>query len=61
MGFNRQLDALMVTLATLITFVACIFVIGIPVKISLLIAACVFVSGLFFGRHFVEAVIGIFS
>jgi hypothetical protein len=61
MGFHPQLEALMVTLATLITFAACIFVIGIPVKISLLITAYVFVAGLFFGRHFAKAVIGFFS
>jgi len=61
MGFNQQLDALVTTLGTLVTFVACIFLIRIPVRISLLIAACVFVGGLYFGRRFVEAVISIFS
>jgi hypothetical protein len=61
MGFNRQLNGLVVALGTLVTFVGCIFLIGIPVKISLLIAACVFFGGLFLGRRFVQAVIGIFS
>jgi len=61
MAFNRQLDGLVMALGTLVTFVGCIFWIGIPIKISLLIGACVFLGGLFFGRRFVQAVIGIFS
>ena len=61
MGFSRQLDALAATLGALAIFLACIILIGIPIRVSLLIAACVFVGGLSFGRRFVEAVIDIFK
>jgi hypothetical protein len=49
MSFDRQLDILMGVLATLIAFVGCIFVIGLPIEITLLISACVFLAGLLLG------------
>jgi uncharacterized membrane protein len=60
MGFNRQLDVLMAVLAAIVIFVGCILIIGIPVKISSIIAACVFLAGLAFGRRVAEIVSNIF-
>ena len=60
MGFNRQLDALMAVLAAIVVFVGCILIIGIPIKISSLISACVFLAGLVFGRRVAEIVSSMF-
>ncbi|MGC0774305.1 MAG: hypothetical protein WB543_15335 [Candidatus Acidiferrum sp.] len=60
MGFNRQLDVLMAFVAALVVFVGCILMIGIPIKISLLISACVFLAGVVFGRRVAEIVTSIF-
>lgn len=60
MGFNRQLDGLMAVLAAIVVFVGCILIIGIPIKVSLLISACVFLAGLVFGRRVAEIVSSIF-
>ena len=60
MGFYRQLDALMTVLAAFITFVGCILVIGIPVKISLILAGAVLLAGLIFGRRVAEIVTSLF-
>jgi hypothetical protein len=60
MSFDRQLDILMAILATVIAFVGCIFMIGIPLKISLLIAAFVLLAGIVFGRRVAEIVSSIF-
>jgi hypothetical protein len=51
MGFYRQLDYLVTTLTTLVVFVGCTFYLALPVKVSLLIAAVVFIGGLIFGRQ----------
>jgi hypothetical protein len=56
MGFNRQLDIFVTITATLITFVSCIFGLEIPVLFSFLIALCVLVGGLVFGRRFAQTV-----
>jgi hypothetical protein len=56
MGFNRQLDIFVAITATLITFVSCIFWFEIPVMISFLIAFCVLLGGLVFGRRFAQTV-----
>jgi hypothetical protein len=56
MGFNRQLDIFVAITATTITFVSCIFMIGIPVAISVLISLCVLVGGLVFGRRFAQTI-----
>ena len=61
MGFNRQLDIFVASAAALITFVGCIFMIGVAVKFSLLIAAGVLLGGLVFGRGFAAIVTKIFS
>jgi hypothetical protein len=61
MGFNRQLEVFLVLAATLITFVCCIFMIGISLKVSMLISICVLLGGILFGRGFAEGVIKIFS
>jgi uncharacterized membrane protein len=50
----------MAVLAAIVVFVGCIFIIGIPIKISLLISACVFLAGLVFGRRVAEIVTNIF-
>ena len=60
MSFDRQLDILMAILATVIAFIGCIFVIGISLKITLLIAACVLLAGFIFGRRVAEIVSGFF-
>jgi uncharacterized membrane protein len=60
MGFNRQLDVFLAIVATLITFVGSIFMIGIPLKASALISACVLLAGLIFGRRVAEIVCSIF-
>jgi uncharacterized membrane protein len=60
MGFNRQLDVLMAVLAAIVVLVGCILIIGIPVKISSIIVACVFLAGLAFGRRVAEIVSNIF-
>jgi hypothetical protein len=60
MGFYRQLDALMAVLAAIVVFVGCILILGIPVKISLLVSACVLLAGLVFGRRVAEIVTNIF-
>jgi membrane protein implicated in regulation of membrane protease activity len=59
MGFYRQLDALMAVLAAIVVFVGCILILGIPVKISLLVSACVLLAGLVFGRRVAEIVTNI--
>jgi hypothetical protein len=51
MGFYRQLDLVVIVLTTLLVFVFCTFLGGLSVKISLLIAAGVFLAGLRFGRQ----------
>jgi hypothetical protein len=60
MGFNRQLDALMAVLAAAVVFVGCIFIIGIPIKISLILAGPVLLAGLVFGRRVAEIVTSFF-
>jgi uncharacterized membrane protein len=60
MDFNRQLDVVMAALAAVVVFVGCILLIGIPIKISSLISACVFLAGLVFGRRVAEIVTSIF-
>jgi len=50
----------MAVLAAIVVFVGCILVIGIPIKISLLMWACVFPAGLVFGRRVAEIVTSIF-
>jgi uncharacterized membrane protein len=60
MGFNRQLDILMAVLAAIVVFVGGIPMIGIPIKISLIISACVFLAGLVFGRRVAEIVSSVF-
>jgi hypothetical protein len=60
MGFNRQLDVLMAILATLITFLGCVFSGALSLTQSLVIAAGVFLAGLIFGRRVAEIVTGIF-
>jgi len=60
MSFDRQLDILMAILASVIAFIGCIFVGGIPLWISLLIFACVLLAGLIFGRRVAEIVSSIF-
>jgi hypothetical protein len=54
MGFYRQLDLLVTVLATLLVFASRTFLGGLPVRISLLIAAVVFLAGLRFGRRIAE-------
>ena len=60
MSFDRQLDILMAILASVIAFVGFTFIGAIPVKISLLISACVLLAGLIFGRRVAEIVSSIF-
>jgi hypothetical protein len=60
MGFNRQLDILMAVLAAIVVFVGGIPMIGIPIKISLIISACVFLAGLVIGRGVAEIVSSVF-
>lgn len=50
----------MAFVAALVVFVGCILMIGIPIKISLLISACVFLAGVVFGRRVAEIVTSIF-
>ena len=54
LGFYRQLDLLVTVLAALLVFASCTFRGGLPVKISSLIAALVFLAGLRFGRRIAE-------
>jgi hypothetical protein len=54
MGFYRQLDFLVIILATLLVFLGCILSGALPIKASLVVAAGVFVAGLFFGRRIVK-------
>ena len=51
MGFYRQLDLLVTILVTAVVFAYCIFYGALPVTVSLLIAAGVFLAGLLFGRR----------
>ena len=60
MGFNQQLDVMMAILGTSVAFVGCILVIGISIKISFAIAACVLLLGLLFGRRVAEFVAQLF-
>jgi hypothetical protein len=55
MGFNRQLDIFVAILATVLTFLGCIFM-DVPVAISVLISLCVLAGGLMFGRRFAQTV-----
>jgi hypothetical protein len=61
MGFNRQLEVFLAIVATLITFVSCIFMIEMPLAVSVLISVGVLVGGLMFGRRFSEVVNKILS
>jgi hypothetical protein len=61
MSFNRQLDNLVTILATLVTFVGCVFSGALTVTHSLLIAAGVLLAGLFFGRRIAEIVVTLFG
>jgi hypothetical protein len=54
MGFYRQLDMVVTVLTTLLVFAASTFLGGVPPKISLVIAAVVFLAGLRFGRRIAE-------
>ena len=60
MGFSRQLDILVAILGAIVVFVGCIFMIGIPIKISLVFAVGVLFAGVVFGRRVVEFVMDIF-
>jgi hypothetical protein len=60
MSFDRQLDVLMAVLSSFIVFVGCIFLGGIPIKISLIISVCVFLAGLVFGRRVAEIITSFF-
>ena len=51
MGFYKQLDWLVTILATLLVFVACILSGALTIEASLLIAAGVFLVGIFIGRR----------
>lgn len=53
MGFYRQLDFLVTILTTVVVFIGCTFYGALPVSVSLLISAGVFVAGLLFGRRIV--------
>ena len=50
MSFDRQLDLLVTILATIVVFVGCTFCGALSVKISVLIAGGVCLTGLVFGR-----------
>jgi hypothetical protein len=51
MGFYRQLDWLVTILTTLLVFVGCALSGALTIKVSLLIAAAVFLVGIFVGRR----------
>jgi len=51
LGFYRQLDWLVTIIATLLVFVACVLSGALTIKASLLIAAGVFLVGIFIGRR----------
>lgn len=53
MGFYRQLDFLVTILTSVVVFIGCTFYRALPVSVSLLISAGVFVAGLLFGRRIV--------
>ena len=61
MTFERQLAIFVIIAATVITFVACTMLGGIPINISLLISAAVLLGGFLFGRRFAEFIIDLFS
>ena len=61
MSFERQLAIFIIVAATVAAFVACIMLGGISVKFSLLIAVCVLLGGLLFGRPFADFIFRIFS
>ena len=50
MGFYRQLDWLVTVLTTLLVFTACVLSGALTFKASVLIAAGVFLVGIFVGR-----------
>jgi len=50
MSFDRQLALLVTILAAVVVFVGCTFYFALSVKISALVAACVLIAGLAFGR-----------
>ncbi len=54
MSFDRQLDLLVTILTTVVVFVGCIFSGELSVKISLLVAAGVFLARLVLGRGISE-------
>jgi len=51
LGFYRQLDWLVTALLTLLVFTACVLSGALTIKASLLIAAGVFLVGIFVGRR----------
>jgi hypothetical protein len=61
MSFERQLAIFVIIAATVITFVACLLLGGVPINISLLISIGVLLGGLLFGRRFAEFIIDLFS
>jgi hypothetical protein len=54
LGFYRQLDWLVTILVTLLVFAACVLSGALTIKASLLIAAGVFIVGIFIGRRIVR-------
>jgi uncharacterized membrane protein len=49
-AFDRQLALLVAVLTAVVVFIGCTFYFVLSVKISALIAACVLIAGLVFGR-----------
>jgi len=60
MTFHRQLDILMAILATVITFLGSIFILGLTLKIGLLLSCGVLLAGLVFGRGVARTISEIF-
>jgi hypothetical protein len=50
MSFDRQLALLVSILTAVVVFIGCTFYFALSVKVSALIAACVLIAGLAFGR-----------
>ena len=49
-GFNRQLDIFFAFVAALVTFITCVFWVGISAIASATVAAIVLITGLILGR-----------
>ena len=61
MTFERQLAIFVIIAAAVLTFVACVMLGAVPIKISLLISAAILLGGLFFGRRFAEFIMEMLS